>query len=94
MADQDPRKRCFHCTFTNCPGTDGALGTITPDLLVALFKPPESSNTKSSSRRKYKRARIQENNEMNPEESRSSQQQEEESPLDEVGEMEVESVGQ
>jgi hypothetical protein len=92
MTDQDPRKRCFHCTFTNCPGTDGALGTITPDLLVALFTSPESSNTKSSSRRKYKRPRIHENDETTAEESKSSQQQEEESPLDEVGEMEVESA--
>jgi PAS domain-containing protein len=85
MTDQDPLKRCFHCTFTNCPGTDGALGTITPDLLAALFTDPESSKKKSSSRRKYKRARIQGNNITTAEESKSSQQQEEEPPMGEVG---------
>lgn len=37
MADADPRKRCFHCVFTDCQGTNGALGTISPDLVSLLF---------------------------------------------------------
>jgi len=37
MADEDPRKRLFHCVFTDCPGTNGALGSITPELLSMLF---------------------------------------------------------
>lgn len=37
MTDKDVRKRCFHCAFTDCPGTEGALGTVTPELLSALF---------------------------------------------------------
>ena len=65
MTDKDPRKRCFHCTFTNCPGTNGALGSITPDLLTALFTAPETSKTNTGHhhhhRRKHKRARKQEN---------------------------------
>lgn len=46
MADKDPRKRCFHCVFTNCPGTNGALGIITPDLLAELFGTSERSSKK------------------------------------------------
>lgn len=37
MADEDPRKRLFHCVFTDCPGTNGTLGSITPELLSMLF---------------------------------------------------------
>ena len=38
MGDEDPRKRLFHCVFTDCPGSDeGALGSITPELLARLF---------------------------------------------------------
>jgi hypothetical protein len=37
MADDDPKKRCFHCFFTDCAGTNGALGSVTPDLLSSLF---------------------------------------------------------
>lgn len=44
MADEDPRKRCFHCVFTDCPGTNGALGSITPELLAMLFKQPKKPN--------------------------------------------------
>eukprot|EP00539_Tryblionella_compressa_P016799 CAMPEP_0178855524 /NCGR_PEP_ID=MMETSP0746-20121128/23445_1 /TAXON_ID=913974 /ORGANISM="Nitzschia punctata, Strain CCMP561" /LENGTH=1011 /DNA_ID=CAMNT_0020521649 /DNA_START=157 /DNA_END=3192 /DNA_ORIENTATION=- len=40
MSDKDPRRRCFHCVLTNCRGTDGALGSITPDLLASLFSTP------------------------------------------------------
>merc|ERR1711933_316187 len=37
MSDKDPRRRCFHCVFTNSKGTNGALGIITPELLASLF---------------------------------------------------------
>jgi PAS domain-containing protein len=37
MTDMDPRKRCFHCVFTDCPGTNGNLGSVTPELLSILF---------------------------------------------------------
>lgn len=37
MTDDDPRKRCFHCVLTDCPGTNGAMGFITPELLAMLF---------------------------------------------------------
>merc|ERR1712124_182837 len=39
MSDKDPRRRCFHCVFTNSKGTNGCLGIITPELLASLFKP-------------------------------------------------------
>ena len=57
MTDSDVTKRCFHCAFTDCPGTKGALGTVTPELLSALFTrtqfpapsppPPNSENDHS-----------------------------------------------
>lgn len=37
MTDDDPRQRCFHCVFTDCPGADGALRSVTPELLSLLF---------------------------------------------------------
>jgi hypothetical protein len=61
MNDKDPRKRCFHCVFTNCPGTNGALGSITPELLASLFDVSESKRkkTKRHHHKKHKRARLQ-----------------------------------
>jgi PAS domain-containing protein len=60
MADKDPRKRCFHCVFTNCPGTKGALGSITPELLSSLFTTPEANSKKGKTHHnKNKRARVQ-----------------------------------
>lgn len=56
MTDKDPRMRCFHCVFSNCPGTKGTLGSITPELLSSLFAAPES---KSKKNHKHKRARTQ-----------------------------------
>lgn len=47
MSDEDPRKRCFHCVFSNCVGTNGTLGILTPDLLASLFAAPEPSHKKS-----------------------------------------------
>ena len=43
MMDDDPRKRCFHCVFTDCPGTNGALGSVTPELLSLLFAQQQRS---------------------------------------------------
>jgi hypothetical protein len=62
MNDKDPRKRCFHCVFTNCPGTNGALGSITPELLASLFDVSESKRKKAKRHhhhKKHKRARSQ-----------------------------------
>lgn len=39
MSDEDRDKRCFHCIITDCPGTKGALGSVTPELLSLLFAP-------------------------------------------------------
>jgi hypothetical protein len=43
MTDKDVRKRCFHCAFTDSPGTGGALGSVTPELLSALFSGSQSA---------------------------------------------------
>ena len=61
ITDPNPRKRCFHCTFTDCPGTNGTLGIVTPDLLAALYSNPEKLNLEQHThyRRKHKRAKIQ-----------------------------------
>jgi hypothetical protein len=59
MADKDPRRRCFHCVFTNCRGTNGALGTLTPELLASLFSiPPRRHRKHLPTRRTKKRTRI------------------------------------
>lgn len=35
MADEDPRKRCFHCVFTDSPvSANGILAPISPELLA------------------------------------------------------------
>merc|ERR1711897_31438 len=44
MSDKDPRRRCFHCVFTNSKGTNGSLGIITPELLASLFSTPLRSS--------------------------------------------------
>ena len=41
MDDPDEQKKLFHCALTNCPGTNGALGSITPELLVSMFSQQE-----------------------------------------------------
>ena len=56
MADEDPRKRGFHCVLTNRMGANGALGIITPDLLEALYETPEKPAKKRHRRhKKHKR---------------------------------------
>jgi hypothetical protein len=57
MTDEDPRKRCFHCVFTDCPGTNGALGSITPELLGLLFT-NLGGKIKKKSKQKHKRSRT------------------------------------
>jgi len=52
MTDENPRKRCFHCILTDNPGTNGAIGFVTPELLAMLFNDSELfevSNAESSS---------------------------------------------
>ena len=44
MDDNDREKRCFHCILTDCPGLNGKLGGVTPELFAKLFAP--SSGTK------------------------------------------------
>lgn len=46
MQDDDVRKRCFHCVFTDCKGTDGKMGFITPELLAKLFAEPKAASEK------------------------------------------------
>jgi len=50
MPDDDVRKRCFHCVFTDCKGTDGKMGFITPELLAKLFAEPETAGEKVRAR--------------------------------------------
>lgn len=52
MPDEDAHKRCFHCVFTDCKGTDGKMGFITPELLAELFEEPQTASTKLARARK------------------------------------------
>lgn len=38
MTDVDPKKRCFHCVFTDCLGSSGAMGRVTPQFLSLMFR--------------------------------------------------------
>ena len=40
MKDSNPKKRCFHCALTDCPGIRGQMGLATPELLDMLFSKP------------------------------------------------------
>lgn len=57
MADNDPRRRCFHCVFTNSKGTNGSLGIITPELLASLFAKPLRRRKKHHSSHSHQRKR-------------------------------------
>lgn len=46
MLDTDRDKRCFHCMITDCPGTNGVLGSVTPELLSVLFTPNKKCKNK------------------------------------------------
>lgn len=61
ISDPDPRKRCFHCTFTDSPAANETLGIVTPDLLAALYSNPEKLNLEQHPhyRQKHERAEIQ-----------------------------------
>ena len=62
LADEDPKKRCFHCIFTDQPGKDGALGIISSQLLDSLYSKSEYPHKKlkrhHNHRRKKQRALI------------------------------------
>jgi len=45
MSDTDISKRCFHCAFTDCKGTKGNIGSVTPELLSALFNSCQTRDT-------------------------------------------------
>jgi hypothetical protein len=44
MVDEDPHRRFFYCILTDKPGTNGAIGSVTPDLLALLFAEQVDSN--------------------------------------------------
>jgi len=58
MADNDPKRRCFHCVFTNSKGTNGSLGIITPELLASLFSRPLRRRKKHHSSHGHQRKRA------------------------------------
>jgi hypothetical protein len=68
MPNKDPSRRCFHCVFTNCRGTGGALGSISSELLASLFSTPlrrwkkhlPPQQHQHNRRHRAKRARIDE----------------------------------
>lgn len=37
MEDTNRDQRCFHCILTDCPSTNGRLGSVTPELFSKLF---------------------------------------------------------
>jgi len=88
MSDEDPRKRCFHCVFTNCPGTNGALGIISSDLLASLFSSPDPPHKKSKrhhhrNQNKYRPSRLHEK--MSSDETKSDKDERlDSSPRDET----------
>lgn len=48
MPDDDPRKRCLHCIFTDNPGTKSSIGAVSPDLLALLLTKDESKKSASN----------------------------------------------
>jgi hypothetical protein len=66
MPDEDPRKRCFHCVFTDCTDVKkGLLGTISPELLSLLASPKDEHKQHSSKRKRVKHS-IKESKEAFP----------------------------
>jgi hypothetical protein len=41
MEDENRDHRCFHCILTDYPGTDGKMGSVTPELFAMLFAPSD-----------------------------------------------------
>ena len=46
MEDEKMANRCFHCILTDCPGTNGELGIVTPELFQKLFTPISTKKKK------------------------------------------------
>ena len=47
MMDMNRDQRCFHCILTDCPGSNGRLGSVTPELFAKLFNPTTNNGAKS-----------------------------------------------
>ena len=45
MDDENRDQRCFHCVLTDCPGSNGKLGCVTPELFATLFAPSGNKKT-------------------------------------------------
>jgi hypothetical protein len=45
MDDENRDQRCFHCVLTDCPGSNGKLGCVTPELFATLFAPIGNKKT-------------------------------------------------
>ena len=61
MPDDDPRKRCLHCIFTDNPGTKSSVGAVSPDLLALLLTKDgheESFSNKSATTEKERPTAI------------------------------------
>ncbi len=42
MKDVNRDQRCFHCILTDCPSSNGRLGSVSPQLFAKLFNPNRS----------------------------------------------------
>jgi hypothetical protein len=47
MMDMNRDQRCFHCILTDCPGSNGRLGCVTPELFAKLFNPTTNNGAKT-----------------------------------------------
>jgi hypothetical protein len=45
MDDENRDQRCFHCVLTDCPGSNGKLGCVTPNLFSTLLVPRGTKKT-------------------------------------------------
>ena len=48
MEDENRDQRCFHCILTDDPGTEGKLGSVTPELFAMLFTPRGAKKKKKA----------------------------------------------
>merc|ERR1712071_338918 len=55
MFDEDPRKRCLHCIFTDNPGTKNSIGAVSADLLALVL-------SKQCYRKKSENSTVERNN--------------------------------
>lgn len=58
MADEDPRKRCFHGIFTDCAGKNGLIGSISPELLSLLVHQKKDNVSKLTKRSKKSKGEV------------------------------------